>query len=47
MEEKAEEAIRQIEEKQYARELFDEGYGRVSMYGIAFFGKECAVKLKE
>lgn len=47
MEEKAEEAIRQIEEKQYARELFDEGYGRVSMYGIAFFGKECAVKHKE
>lgn len=47
MEKKAEEAIRQIEEKQYAGELFDEGYGRVSMYGIAFFGKECAVRLKE
>lgn len=47
MEEKAGEAIRQIEERQYARELFDEGYSKVSLYGIAFFGKECAVKLKE
>lgn len=43
MDEKAEEAIRQIEEKKYDAELRNDGYKYVSYYGIAFCGKECAV----
>ena len=45
LEEKAEEALRQIEERQYAKELEDDGYATVYRYGIAFCGKDCLVKL--
>ncbi len=44
---KAEEALKQIEERQYIRELENEGYGIISRYGIAFCKKECLVKLQE
>ena len=40
----AAEALRQIDEKGYARELAAEGYGTVYQYGIAFGGKFCVVK---
>lgn len=42
----ADEALRQIEEKQYDAELRNDGYKYVSCYGIAFCGKECAVHCK-
>lgn len=41
---KAEEALVQIEEKKYDRELVDDGYESVVRYGIAFFGKDCEVR---
>lgn len=40
---KADEAIRQIEDKKYDMELKNDGYKHISCYGIAFCGKECAV----
>lgn len=45
LEEKAEDALRQVEERQYAKELEDDGYATVYRYGIAFCGKDCLVKL--
>lgn len=44
---KAEEALAQIEEKRYDRELVDDGYESVVRYGIAFFGKDCEVRISE
>lgn len=43
MDAKADEALRQIEEKKYDDELRNDGYKYVSCYGIAFCGKECVV----
>ncbi len=40
---KADEAIQQIEDKKYGMELRKDGYKHISYYGIAFCGKECAV----
>lgn len=42
---KADEALRQIEDRKYVSELEDEDYSTVSSYGIAFCGKECLVKV--
>lgn len=42
---KADEALQQIEDRGYARELEDDGYATVYRYGIAFCGKDCVVKL--
>lgn len=47
LEKKADEAIRQIEERGYEKELNDDGYATVYKYGIAFFGKDCLVRLCE
>lgn len=47
LEDKADEALAQIKEKDYARELIDDNYSVISSYGIAFCGKECSVKLGE
>ena len=44
MEQRAEEALKQIEERKYVRELNDDGYAKVGRYGIAFFGKDCLVR---
>ena len=44
---KADEALQQIEDRGYARELEDDGYAVVYRYGIAFCGKDCLVKLGE
>lgn len=43
--EKAGEALAQIAEKKYDRELVDDGYEAVVRYGIAFFGKDCEVRV--
>ncbi len=45
MEKAAEEALHQIEDRQYVRELKDDGYEKTARYGIAFLGKDCLVKL--
>ena len=47
MEAKAEDALEQIEDRNYCQEVFDDGYGLVICYGISFFGKDCLVKMKE
>ena len=44
---KADEALQQIEDRGYARELEDDGYAVVYRHGIAFCGKDCLVKLGE
>ena len=43
---RADEAIRQIEERRYDLALRNDGYKYVSCYGIAFCGKECIVRCK-
>ncbi len=47
LEQKAREALLQIEDRQYVRELNDDGYEKVARYGIAFFGKDCVVRIAE
>ena len=39
LEKRAEDALLQIEQRGYARELQDDGYATVIKYGIAFLGK--------
>ena len=43
LDQKADEAIRQIVDRKYDAELRNDGYKYISYYGIAFCGKECAV----
>lgn len=43
--ESADEALEQIEERHYEKELLDDNYSVISRYGIAFCGKECMVRL--
>lgn len=45
LERRAEDALAQIAEKAYIRELIDDGYESVVCYGIAFFGKDCEVRI--
>lgn len=47
LEKMADEAIRQIEERQYIAELADDGYETVGKYGISFCGKDCLVKFQQ
>ena len=47
LEKRAEDALLQIEQRGYARELQDDGYATVIKYGIAFLGKDCLVKMQE
>ncbi len=46
LEKMADEAIRQIEDRQYVAEILDDGYETVGKYGIAFCGKDCLVKFQ-
>ena len=46
MEKLCEEALQQIEEKNYAGEYLEEGYKEVIKYGICFCKKSCMVKMK-
>lgn len=43
LEKKCRDALQQIEERQYATELIEEGYSDIIKYGIAFYRKECKV----
>lgn len=43
---RADEALEQIEDREYDRELRDDGYDVVIRYGIAFYGKDCSVKVR-
>ena len=47
LEKRAEDAIKQIENKKYDMELRSEGYKNIVKYGIAFYQKDCLVKIKE
>lgn len=44
LEEKCDEALRQIEEQEYEESLRQEGYQDILTYGVAFYRKECMVK---
>ena len=44
MEKKCQEALKQIEEKQYAKKIERSGFRKVISYGTAFYKKECLVK---
>lgn len=44
---KAEEALRQIEDRRYVEELKNDGYQTIIQYGISFFRKDCMIKIKE
>ena len=45
LKEKCDEALRQIEEKKYEEGLRQEGYQDIMKYGVAFYRKECMVKV--
>ena len=45
LEDKADEALKQIEDKKYEDELRRDGYKNIIKYGISFFGKDCLIKL--
>ena len=47
LEQRAEDALTQIEEKKYEMELKDDGYNNIIKYGISFFKKDCFIKIKE
>ncbi|MDU4883011.1 MAG: AAA family ATPase [Clostridium celatum] len=47
LEKKADEAIEQIEDRRYDMELRSEGYKNIFKYGIAFYKKDCLVKIKD
>ena len=47
LEEKCDEALRQIEEQKYEEALRQEGYQDILKYGVAFYRKECMVKKAE
>jgi len=47
LEKKCDEALAQIEEKKYDDELVHEGYKDIIKYGIAFYRKDCEIKLYE
>ena len=44
---KCDEALNQIEEKHYEDDLNEEGYDDVLKYGMAFYRKDCLIKIKE
>lgn len=44
MERLCEEALAQIEDKQYEEELREEGYQEIIKYGVCFFKKGCLIK---
>ena len=47
LEKKADEAIEQIEDRKYDVELISEGYKNIFKYGIAFYKKDCLIKIKD
>ena len=47
LEKKADEAIEEIEDRKYDMELRSEGYKNIFKYGIAFYKKDCLIKIKD
>ena len=47
LEKRADDALKQIQQKGYDMELRSEGYKNIIRYGISFFEKDCYVKLGE
>ncbi|MCF2567755.1 AAA family ATPase [Mediterraneibacter glycyrrhizinilyticus] len=47
LEEKCDEALRQIEEQEYEEALREEGYQDILKYGVAFYKKECMAKMQK
>ena len=47
LEEKCDEALRQIEEQKYEAALRQEGFQKILKYGVTFYKKECMVKMGE
>ena len=47
LEEKCDEALRQIEEQNYEEALREEGYQDILKYGVAFYKKECMAKMQK
>jgi hypothetical protein len=46
LEDKCNEALKQIEDKNYDSPLIQDGYKDVMKYGIAFYKKDCMIKIK-
>ena len=44
---KPQDALQQIEDKKYAYELNESGYEDIIKYGMAFYRKDCIIKIKE
>lgn len=47
LDKRADDALAQIEERKYKRGLEDNGYISIGCYGIAFYRKDCRVKVGE
>ena len=47
LEDKCDEALKQIEDKKYAAPFISEGYSSIRKYGISFYNQECMVKQGE
>lgn len=47
LEKKEDEAIEQIDDRKYDMELRSEGYKNIFKYGIAFYKKDCLIKIKD
>ncbi len=47
LENKCDEALQQIEDRNYSTELILEGYQKILKYGISFYNKSCKVKPKK
>ncbi len=47
LEEKCDEALKQIEDQRYEEGLRQEGYQNIMKYGVAFYRKECMAKLQK
>lgn len=46
LEKKCDEALKQIEDKEYDKSLLEEGYTNILKYGITFYKKDCMIKSK-
>ncbi len=47
LEKRADDALKQIEDRKYDEELRSEGYKNIVCYGISFYQKDCLIKMKE
>ena len=47
LEKECQKALKQIEGRQYARKLERSGFKTVLQYGVAFYRKECLIRIQE